>query len=330
MDFAIGGAAASFAVLFTNPPDMIKTRQQLQGELQRQQTNKKSSAKLPYHGILRSAKIIIESEGIRGLQRGLCSAAAFQMVMNSTRLGLFQTADHLKLTRNKAGDYSPVKCVFYGAIAGAGGATLGCPLFMIKTQIQSQATNSKYAVGYQHSHTGTVNAFVTTFRQQGVKGLWRGCSSFIPRTAVGSAIQLSSFSSCKDFFSKYDFFQNSTFATAFASSLISGFVTCVGMTPFDVIVTRIFNQGNSNILHIYDIHLIDNYSKGLDPKTGKGLLYRNFFDCFAKTFKVEGIRGLYKGFTPNYWRLAPHTMLNLTFWEQLKKLQRIYLTPNVG
>lgn len=68
---------------------------------------------------------------------------------------------------------------------------------------------------------------------------------------------------------------------------------------------------------------------GLDPKTGKGFLYSNFFDCFAKTLRIEGVRGLYKGFVPNYWRLAPHTILNLTFWEQFKKLNRIYLTPNV-
>lgn len=240
MDFVIGGAAASCAVLFTNPPDMIKTRQQLQGELQRQP---QKANKLPYSSFLRSAKTIVESEGIRGLQRGLCSALGFQMIMNSTRLGLFQTADQLKWTRNSKGDYSPVKCVLFGAISGAGGASLACPLFMIKTQIQSQASHGRYAVGYQHSHTGTINALITTFRQQGVAGLWRGCSAFIPRTAVGSAIQLSTFSSCKDFFGGYDLFANSIFLTALASSMISGFVTCVGMTPFDVIVTRIFNQG---------------------------------------------------------------------------------------
>lgn len=79
----------------------------------------------------------------------------------------------------------------------------------------------------------------------------------------------------------------------------------VGMTPFDVIATRLFNQG------------VDG--------NGKGLLYRNFVDCFIKTFRYEGARGLYKGFVAMYWRIAPHTILNLTFWDQFKKLKDIYL-----
>lgn len=76
------------------------------------------------------------------------------------------------------------------------------------------------------------------------------------------------------------------------------------MTPFDVVSTRLFNQG-------------------LDAG-GRGLLYRNIFDCFIKTFKVEGLKGLYKGYLPNYLRIAPHTILNLTFWEQFKEWKDLY------
>lgn len=64
-----------------------------------------------------------------------------------------------------------------------------------------------------------------------------------------------------------------------------------------------------------------NYS-GVDSN-GKGLLYKNIIDCFVKTFRAEGFKGFYKGFIPNYWRIAPHTILNLTFWEQLKKWYEI-------
>lgn len=57
---------------------------------------------------------------------------------------------------------------------------------------------------------------------------------------------------------------------------------------------------------------------------GRGLKYKNIFDCFLKIVKREGIPGLYKGFLPYYWRTAPHIVLNLTFWEQLKKLKNFY------
>lgn len=101
------------------------------------------------------------------------------------------------------------------------------------------------------------------------------------------------------------FFQQSTILTATVASMVTGGFLVMGMTPFDVVATRMFNQG-------------------VDTNR-KGLLYRNVFHCFLKTFRVEGIRGLYKGLMVNYCRQAPHTILNLTFWEQFKKLKRIYI-----
>jgi solute carrier family 25, member 34/35 len=57
---------------------------------------------------------------------------------------------------------------------------------------------------------------------------------------------------------------------------------------------------------------------------GRGLLYKNVLDCFVKTLRVEGFWALYKGFSANYMRIAPHTMLNLVIWEQLKKWKDLY------
>lgn len=101
-------------------------------------------------------------------------------------------------------------------------------------------------------------------------------------------------------------FRGTHMPVVIAASVVSGWMVVCGMTPFDVVATRLFNQG-------------------LD-KNGRGLLYRNLFDCFAKTVRNEGMRGLYKGFMANYWRLVPHTILHLTFWEQFKVWKDIYVT----
>ncbi|KAJ6645675.1 Solute carrier family 25 member 35 [Pseudolycoriella hygida] len=305
MDFLIGGAAAMCAGVFSNPFDVIKTRQQLQGELQ-----KNTKSKLPYRGLGQAIVSIVRAEGLKGLQKGLGSALGFQFVMNSTRLGLYETVDRFGWTRySETQNHSPVLCVLWGGLAGIAGSAIGCPFYMIKTQIQAQS-HGQFAVGYQHDHRGTVSALITTYQTQGFKGLWRGFTGIVPRTAVGSAIQLTTFTKCKDFFMEYETFKNSTFLTATAASMVSGFFLVVGMTPFDVVATRLFNQG------------IDS--------NGKGLLYRNIFDCFIKTFKIEGMRGLYKGFVANYWRAAPHTILNLTFWEQFKKWKDLYLSDEAN
>ena len=36
--------------------------------------------------------------------------------------------------------------------------------------------------------------------------------------------------------------------------------------------------------------------------------YRSSMDCFAQTVKQEGVRALWKGFTPYFLRLGPHTV----------------------
>lgn len=221
---------------------VIKTRQQLQGELV--QKSLQATASNPYSSVWHSVRSILKAEGIFGLQKGLVSALAFQFVMNSTRLGTYQTADNLGWTRDLNGEVSTVRCIWWGGIAGIVGSSLGCPLYMIKTQLQAQSqTRGKYAVGFQHDHHGTVDALRTIYRQHGVKGLWRGCTSIIPRTMVASSAQLATFSKCKEFVQQYSVFEQSVFLTAVLSSMVSGFFACVCMTPFDVIATRMFNQG---------------------------------------------------------------------------------------
>ena len=71
------------------------------------------------------------------------------------------------------------------------------------------------------------------------------------------------------------------------------------MSPFDVVSTRLYSQ---------------------EVVKGKGVLYTGVLDCFRKTVAVEGFFGLYKGWTAQYFRLGPHTIMTFVLWEQLKNL----------
>lgn len=66
MDFLLGGTAATCAGIFSNPFDVIKTRQQLQGELQKHIKDTKQ----PYGSTWSAIKTIVRSEGLVGLQKG--------------------------------------------------------------------------------------------------------------------------------------------------------------------------------------------------------------------------------------------------------------------
>ena len=51
-------------------------------------------------------------------------------------------------------------------------------------------------------------------------------------------------------------------------------------------------------------------------KAGK---YRNPIHCVALTFKEDGLRGFFRGWTPSYWRVGPHTLFSLLFIERARK-----------
>lgn len=203
MDFILGGAAACCAGVFSNPMDVIKTRQQLQGELVKRGTV--SAKNSPYNTLLGSVRSVIRSEGgLWGLQKGLSSALMFQFIMNSIRLGTFETVDKLGWTRGDDGTHSSGMCVLWGGISGVIGASFGCPFFMVKTQMQSSSGGGQYAVGYQHHHKGTYDALRSAYRKNGIRSLWRGFTAMVPRTGVGSSVQLSTFTQSKDFCLKYE------------------------------------------------------------------------------------------------------------------------------
>lgn len=141
MDFVLGGTSAAcagelklklgllFQVIdllsivlgfFSNPFDVIKTRQQLQGEMVAMKKGvkdlqlKKDLQRQPYKSIIQSIKSIVKAEGMMGLQKGLASALAFQFCMNSVRLGTYQTIDNLGWNRRRNGELHPGLCLFWG------------------------------------------------------------------------------------------------------------------------------------------------------------------------------------------------------------------------
>lgn len=68
--------------------------------------------------------------------------------------------------------------------------------------LQSKAAES-IAVGFQHDHEGTIHALRNIYQKHGLLGLWRGASGAVPRLAVGSASQLATFYTFREFLETY-------------------------------------------------------------------------------------------------------------------------------
>ncbi|XP_071623316.1 solute carrier family 25 member 34 isoform X2 [Heliangelus exortis] len=139
-DLVLGATAGCLACVLTNPLEVVKTRLQLQGELQPPGTYPR-----PYRGVLRAMGAVCRADGLRGLQKGLAAGLLYQGLMNGVRFYCYSHAEDAGWTRYPGGT------VAAGAVAGAVGAFVGSPAYLVKTHLQAQ-TLSAVAVGHQHNH----------------------------------------------------------------------------------------------------------------------------------------------------------------------------------
>lgn len=90
----------------------------------------------------------------------------------------------------------------------------------------------------------------------------------------------------------------------FVSGAIGAFSGALGASivyPLNVVRTRLQAQGT--VLH---------------PPTYTGII-----DVFQKTIKQEGLRGLYKGITPNLLKVVPSVSITYMVYEQAKVVMHL-------
>lgn len=63
------------------------------------------------------------------------------------------------------------------------------------------------------------------------------------RALVGSSAQLTSFAKVKDALRDVDSLKDKPVLISFIASIVGGIFQCLIMTPFDVVSTRLYNQG---------------------------------------------------------------------------------------
>jgi solute carrier family 25 protein 34/35 len=143
-----------------------------------------------------------------------------------------------------------------------------------------------------HNYTGMLDGLRKVYAAEGAAGLMRGLNGALPRVMTGSAVQLSSYDTCK-----------AAAASAgvpvgtqqhLAASLAASLLTVTAMNPWDVISTRLYqSQGNATS-------------------------YSGPIDCARQTIRVEGWAALQKGWLAQYGRLGPHTILTFMLLEQVR------------
>jgi len=228
------------------------------------------------------------------------------MLLNGSRLGFYEP---LRVAFNRVVGASPSQvlagpAIVAGASSGLIGAILGNPLFLVKARMQ--AYSPSLPVGTQRYYKSSLDALRQIYKSEGLKGYCRGMDAAILRTAMGSSVQLPSYTYAKGKLSENGLMSPDSTWTFVVSSAFSSVCVCIVMQPGDTTLTRMYNQPTGRLP---------------DGKT-VGLLYKNPIDCLWKTFKAEGIFGWYKGSVAHFLRISPHTIVTLTANEIILSLYK--------
>uniref|UniRef100_T1JNF0 Mitochondrial 2-oxoglutarate/malate carrier protein n=1 Tax=Strigamia maritima TaxID=126957 RepID=T1JNF0_STRMM len=279
--FLFGGTAGMTATLFVQPLDLIKNRMQLSGVGGAVKEHKTS-----FHLIAS----VIKNEGITGIYAGLSAGLLRQASYTTTRLGIYTWLFEL----SSGSDGKPPGFFMkagLGMVAGAIGAFVGTPA---EVALIRMTADGRLPIAERRSYTNVFNALFRITREEGILTLWRGTIPTMGRAMVVNAAQLASYSQAKQFLLSTPYFNDNIWCH-FWASMISGLVTTAASMPVDIAKTRIQNMKIVN---------------GVPEYTGA-------IDVLTKVVKNEGIFALWKGFTPYYARLGPHTVLTFIFLERL-------------
>merc|ERR1719384_1051848 len=180
-----------------------------------------------------------------------------------------------------------------GMSAGATGAFVGTPAEVALIRMTS---DGNLPAEQRRNYKSVFDAILRIFREEGLSALWRGAIPTMGRAMVVNAAQLASYSQAKQGILETGYIQDGIFCH-FLASMFSGLVTTIASMPVDIAKTRLQSM------------------KYIDGKPE----YKGAADVLAKVIKNEGFFSLWKGFTPYYFRLGPHTVLTFIFLEQMNK-----------
>ncbi|KAM8834591.1 dicarboxylate carrier UCP2-like [Synchiropus picturatus] len=275
------GTAACIADLVTFPLDTAKVRLQIQGE-----SEKAAGSGARYRGVFGTITTMVRTEGARSLYSGLVAGLQRQMSFASVRIGLYDSMKQFYTRGTESA--SIVVRLMAGCTTGAMAVAFAQPTDVVKVRFQAQV---RLADGGRR-YSSTLDAYKTIARDEGVRGLWKGCLPNITRNAIVNCSELVTYDIIKELILKYDLMTDNL-PCHFTAAFGAGFCTTVVASPVDVVKTRFMNSGSGQ--------------------------YSSAVNCALTMLRNEGPTAFYKGFMPSFLRLGSWNIVMFVTYEQLKR-----------
>lgn len=141
---------------------------------------------------------------------------------------------------------------------------------------------------YKYSHA--FDGLVRVTREEGATTLWNGTTPACIRAALLTSSQLATYDHSKTLLKRYTGLEEGLTAH-FAAAMTAGVVTTTVSTPADLVKSLVMNS-----------------SARVSP-----------VEIARRVMQTEGARGFLRGWSANYARLGPHTLLTVLVYENLRR-----------
>ncbi|KAL5109605.1 Mitochondrial thiamine pyrophosphate carrier [Taenia crassiceps] len=269
------------------PLDVVKVRFQLQVE---PISTVQASAK--YRSVFQAIRCIIKEEGFGAFWKGHLSSQILAVSYSGVQFTSFELYTRWcaqilpRLGENSDNRQAIASVVNFtcGCLAGVTSATCTQPLDVLKTRFIAQ--------GEPRVYNNLREAIATIARKEGFRGFFRGLSPSILLTAPQTGLN---FAVYKLTIHLIDLWEtrilgrlptsptNASLAQSVFAGAFAGMVSKCMVYPMDVAKKRLQVQGFEEARNHF----------------GSPLVVRGLRDCIVKTWRIEGLAGLFKGLQPS-------------------------------
>ncbi|PRQ43103.1 putative mitochondrial carrier protein [Rosa chinensis] len=283
-----GGIAGAFSKTCTAPLARLTILFQVQGMHSDVSALSKAS-------IWREASRIANEEGFRAFWRGNLVTIAHRLPYSSVSFYAYERYKkllHSIIGEDLRGNATANMCVHFlgGGMAGITAASATYPLDLVRTRLAAQR-NALYYRGIGH-------AFHTICREEGFLGLYKGLGATLLGVGPSIAISFSVYEALRSFWQS-ERPNDSTVMVSLACGSLSGIASSTATFPLDLVRRRMQLEGAGGCARVYNTGLLG---------------------TFRQIIQNEGLRGLYRGILPEYYKVVPSVGIVFMTYETLKML----------
>lgn len=185
-----------------------------------------------------------------------------------------------------------------GGVAGGFAKTVVAPLERIKILFQTRRA--------EFQSMGLFGSFKKIAKTEGVMGFYRGNGASVARIVPYAALHYMTYEQYRRWIIlTFPDVGRGPVLDLMAGSFAGG--TAVLFTyPLDLVRTKLAYQ------------VVGSSSLSVQGLLKNEHLYKGILDCFSKTYKEAGIRGLYRGVAPSLYGIFPYAGLKFYFYEEMK------------